>query len=201
MLEVNAIYFILLVEGFWLLLILILVWILIAIIRIRSKGKAVDSLVARFKKKADQRVVQTEAFLQAVYQLEEPDLRSALQEIEKHEQDFIQLLVASLQKGKAAHIGGLDAAFGQVIESYKGLQPRIEDQDGAAPQGEQEITTLRSENEELLSELSQARNSLNDMIAEFGNMFGGGKDHELDIHELKKKLAAMQASSEVDISL
>ena len=46
MLEVNAIYFILLVEGFGLLLFLILVWILLAIIRIRRKGKAVAALVA-----------------------------------------------------------------------------------------------------------------------------------------------------------
>ncbi|MDH3762095.1 MAG: hypothetical protein OEU50_14030, partial [Gammaproteobacteria bacterium] len=67
--------------------------------------------------------------------------------------------------------------------------------------GKQEITTLRHENEELRSELSQAKNSLSDMIAEFGNMFGGGKDHELDLHELKKKLAAMEARSEVDINL
>ncbi len=201
MLEVNAIYFILLVEGFGLLLFLILVWILIAAFRIRRKGKAVASLTARFKKRADQRAEQTEAFLQAVYHLEEQDLRSALQDIEKHEQNFFQLLVTSLQKGKAAHIGGLDAALEQVIDSYKCLQPRVEEPGPDAQQDEQEIGTLRSENDELRSELSLAKNSLSDMIAEFGNMFGGGKEHELEMHELKKKLAAMEASSEVDISL
>lgn len=201
MLEVNAIYFILLVEGFGLLLFLILVWILIAVIRIRLKGKAVASLVARFRKKADQRAGKTEAFLQAVYRLEEPDLGSALKDIESREQDFIQLLVSSLQKGKLAHIDGLDSALERLVESYKCLQPRVEAQGAEAGPGEQEITTLRHENEELRSELSQVKNSLSDMIAEFGNMFGGGKDHELDLHELKKKLAAMEARSEVDISL
>lgn len=200
-LEVNAIYFILLVEAFGVLLFLILVWILIAAFRIRRKGKAVASLVARFKKKSSQRAGQTEAFLQAVYQLEEPDLGSALQDIEKREQDFMQLLVASLGKGRAAHIDGLDAALERLIDAYKCLQPRIEPPDGEVQQDQQEISTLRSENEELRSELSQAKNNLSDMIAEFGNMFGGGKDHELELHELKKKLAAMQASSEIDINL
>ncbi len=60
---------------------------------------------------------------------------------------------------------------------------------------------LRDENEELRSELSVAKNNLSNMIAEFGNMFGGGKDHALDLHKIKKKLAAMQASSELDINL
>lgn len=201
MLEVNAIYFILLVEGFGLLLFLILVWILIAVFRIRRKSKAVGNLAARFKKRADRRAEKTEAFLQAVYHLEERDLRSALQDIEEHEQNFIQLLVASLQKGKAAHIGALDAALEQVIESYKCLQPRVEESGPDAQQDQQEISTLRNENDELRSELSLAKNSLSDMIAEFGNMFGGGKDHELDLHELKKKLAALEAISDVDISL
>ncbi|MDH3762152.1 MAG: hypothetical protein OEU50_14315, partial [Gammaproteobacteria bacterium] len=170
MLEVNAIYFILLVEGFGLLLFLILVWILIAVIRVRRKGKAVASLVARFRKNADQRAGQTEAFLQAVYRLEEPDLGSALKDIESREQDFIQLLVSSLQKGKLAHIDELDSALERLVESYKCLQPRVEAQGAEAGPGKQEITTLRHENEELRSELSQAKNSLSDMIAEFGNI-------------------------------
>jgi hypothetical protein len=200
-LEVNAIYFILLVEGFALLLFLILVWILIALIRARRKGKSVAGLGARFRKKAEHRAGQTKAFLQAVYRLEEPELGSALKDIESREQDFIQLLVSSLQKGRLAHIDGLDSALDRVIEAYKCLQPRVDEQAAEAGQGEREITALRHQNEELRGELSQAKNSLSDMISEFGNMFGGGKDHELDLHELKKKLAAMDARGEVDIGL
>lgn len=201
MLEVNAIYFILLVEGFGLLLFLILVWLLIAVFRIRRKGKAVADLAAGFKKRTDQRAEKTEAFLQAIYQLDEQDLRAAMENIDKHEQDFFQLLAASLKRGKSAHIGGLESALDQLIDSYKCLQPRVEKPNSEAEESQQEISLLRSENEELRGELSLAKNNLSDMIAEFGNMFGGGKDHELELHELKKKLAAMQASTEIDITL
>ncbi len=201
MLEVNAIYFILLVEGFGLLLFLILIWLLIAVFRIRRKSKAVADLATGFKKRADQRAEKTEAFLQAIYQLDEQDLRAALQNIGKHEQDFFQLLVASLKRGKSAHIAALESALDQLIDSYKCLQPRVEEQDPQAGESQQEISLLRSENDELRGELSRAKNNLSDMIAEFGNMFGGGKDHELELHELKKKLAAMQASTEIDINL
>ncbi len=201
MLEVNAIYFILLVEAFGVLLILILLWILIAVFRIRRKGKAIRDLAARLKQRTQQRGEQTEAFLQAVYHLEDQDLRDALQDIDKHENDFILLLVASLHRGKSVHLGSLDAALDKLIESYKCLQPRVEEAKPEAQEKLQEISMLRDENDELRSELSVAKNNLSDTIAEFGNMFGGGKDHELDLHEIKKKLAAMQASSELDINL
>ena len=79
MLEINAIYFILLVEAFGVLLILILLWILIAVFRIRRKGRAIRDLAARFKRRTQQRGEQTEAFLQAVYHIEDQDLRDALQ--------------------------------------------------------------------------------------------------------------------------
>jgi cbb3-type cytochrome oxidase subunit 3 len=200
-LEVNAIYFILLVEGFGVLLFLILVWILIAVFRLRRKGREIRDLAARFKQRAQQRGDQTEAFLQAVYQLEDQDLRDVLQDIDKHESDFFQLLVASLHRGKSAHIASLDGALDKLIESYKCLQPRVDEHKPEAQESLQDIATLRNENDELRSELSVAKNNLSDMITEFGNMFGGGKDHELDLHELKKKLAAMQAGSELDINL
>ena len=51
---------------------------------------------------------------------------------------------------------------------------------------QQEIASLRSANDELRDELSVANNRLNDMIAEFGNMLGGGKNHELDLHQLNE---------------
>ena len=60
---------------------------------------------------------------------------------------------------------------------------------------------LRGDNDELRSELSLAKNNPSDMLAELGNMFGGGKDRELDLHDLKKKLAAPQADGGVDIKM
>ncbi len=42
---------------------------------------------------------------------------------------------------------------------------------------------------------------LRQLALETGGSFGGGKDHELDLHQLKKMLAALQAGSEIDISV
>jgi len=205
-LEVNAIYFVLLVEAFGLLLCLILIWILLSIFRLRRKGKAIRQLERRWTKNAPTRGQQTEAFLQAVYRLEGEELRAAVQDIEQHEDEFLQHLIDALRQGKNRQIDGLDETLGKVITSYKCLQPRVEAEraestavETAAVQREAE--SLRTENEELRSELSAAQTSLNDMLAEFGNMFGGGKDHELDLHDLKKKLVALQAGSGVDIKL
>ena len=197
--EVNAIYFILLVEAFGVLLILL--WILIAVFRMRRKGKAIRDLAARFKKRTQQRGEQTEAFLQAVYRFEGEDLHSALHNINRHESEFFQLLIDSLLRGKNEHIVLLDVALEQLVESYKCLQPRIEEGRSETPEERREINSLRSENDELRSELSVAKNGLNDMIVEFGNMFGGGKDHELKLHELKKKLAVLEVGGELDIEL
>ena len=201
MLEVNAIYFILLVEGFVLLLCLILLWILIAVFRRRRKGEAVREFAARFSRRREQRAEQTEALLQAVYGLEGDDLSNALHNINQHENEFTRLLIASLKHGKGTHIGTLGTALEGLIESYKCLQPRVETASPGDEEKQQEIASLRSENSELRGELSAANNKLNDMIAEFGNMFGGGKDHELDLHQLKKMLAALQAGSEIDIDV
>ena len=201
MLEVNAIYFILLVEGFVLLLCLILLWILIAVFRLRRKGEALRQLAARFSRGGEQRAAQTEAMLQTVYRLEGDDLSSAIHNIEQHENEFTRLLIASLKRGKSDHIGTLDTALNKLIESYKCLQPRAETFSPGDEEKHQQIASLRSENDELRGELSAANNKLNDMIAEFSNMFGGGKDHELDLHQLKKMLAALQAGSEIDINL
>ena len=201
MLEVNAIYFILLVEGFVLLLCLILLWILIAVFRLRRRGEALRELAARFNRGREQRTGQNEAWLQAVYGLQDDDLSSELHNLNQHEHEFTRLLIASLKRGKSTHIGTLDTALEKLIESYKCLQPRVATISTGDDEKQQEITSLRSANDELRGELSAANNKLNDMIEEFGNMFGGGKDHELDLHQLKKMLAALQAGSEIDINV
>ncbi len=149
MLEVNAIYFILLVEGFVLLLCLILLWVLITVFRLRRKGETLRELAARFSRGREQRAAQTEAMLQTVYRLEGEDLSSALDNIEQHENEFTRLLIVSLKRGKSAHIGTLDTALNKLIESYKCLQPRAETVSPGDEKKHQQIASLRSENDEL----------------------------------------------------
>ena len=121
MLEVNAIYFILLAEGFVLSLVLLLVWLLVTLIR-----SDIAELAAAIKGRSASRRQQTESFLQVVYQLEGEDLRATLTDIDKHETDFFQHLVESLSRGGRARINALDMSLDKLIKSYKCMQPRTE---------------------------------------------------------------------------
>lgn len=53
------------------------------------------------------------------------------------------------------------------------------------------------ENENLKQELEATKKKMQDTIADIGNMFGGGSDHELAKHEVVDKLMANDENSEV----
>jgi hypothetical protein len=195
-LEVNAIYFILLAEGFVLLLILLLLWVLITLISRRRKSRAIAELQARVNNRSLLRNEQTISFLQTVYHLEGEDLSAALADIDRHETEFFEHLVASLYRGGRRQLNTMDTAMDKLIESYKCLQPRSESTSQEEMEAVPEIVSLRVVNETLRSELSVAKNKLSDTISEFGDMFGGGKDHQLSLHEVVERIDAMKADND-----
>ena len=198
MLEVNAVYFILLAEGFAVLLCVLLAWGLFGLLRSRRKSRDVVQLAQRIHSRADQRREQTQAFLQAVYGLENPALAEAVDNIEHSELEFFRQLLDSLERGQSELVTSLDVSLDSVFESYKCLQPRPSEsaEEDAA---QIEITSLRGENEQLREELSLARNKVSDMLIEFGNMFGGGKDHELATHEVMDRLSELRAENDASV--
>ena len=200
MLEVNAIYFILLVEGFILSLVLLLVWLLVTLIRRRRKRGDIADLAAAIKGRSSLRKQQTESFLQVVYQLEGDELRTTLSDIDKHETDFFKHLIESLYQGKRAQVSTLDTALDNLIKAYKCLQPRVEvlQEDDEVVE---EVSTLRGENEELRTELAVANDKLSDLITEFGEIFGGGKDHKLTLQEVMDKVDAMKGGHADPVAL
>ncbi|MCP4874076.1 MAG: hypothetical protein GY896_01200 [Gammaproteobacteria bacterium] len=191
MLEVNAIYFILIAEGFVLLLIVLLAWILFALVSRRRKRREIVSLAANIKQRSAQRAEQTLSFLQAVYQLEEEDMSAALADIDKHEAEFFRQLVDSLNRGSRSQIASLDTSMEELIKSYKCMRPRAETD---SKETVQEINALREENETLRNELVVAKNELSDLIAEFGEIFSGGKGHQLTLQEVTDMVDAMKAA-------
>jgi len=195
-LEVNAIYFILLAEGFVLLLILLLVWVLIVLVGKRHKRRNLAELEARIKHRSQQRSEQTKSFLQTIYHLEGEDLNAALENIDRTEKEFFQHLLDKLYRGDRAQLTSMDTALDELIESYKCLQPRSESTSQEELEVVEEIVSLRVENETLRSELSAAKDKLSDTISEFGDMFGGGKDHQLSLHEVVERIDAMKADND-----
>ena len=198
MLEVNAIYFILLVEGFVLLLILLLVGALMTLISKRRKSRCIADLHARIKQRSLLRGEQTRSFLQTTCHLEGEDLSAALADIDRHETEFFEHLVNSLYRGGRAQLNSMDTVLENLIDSYKCLRPRSEAVSQEELEAVQETVSLRVENETLRSELSVARNKLSDTISEFGDIFGGGKDHQLSLHEVVERIDAMKADNDPD---
>lgn len=195
-LEVNAIYFILLAEGFVLLLVLLLVWTLIILISRRRKCRRIAEFKARLKGRSLRRSEQTRTFLQTTFHLEGEDLSAAQADIERHETKFYEHLVASLHRGNRVQLDGVDSAIEKLIESYQCLQRHSESTPQQELEAEQEIVTLRVENETLRGELSVAKNRLSDTISEFGDMFGGGKNHQLSMREVVARIDAMKADND-----
>ena len=176
-----------------LLLLVLLAWILVTLVRRQRRKKDMAMLAVAIKNRSSARSERTRTFLQAVYQLEDDELQIALTDIEKHESEFFQYLIDCLYRGSNAEMTTLDQSLDKMIESYKCLQPRVAVAPQQAEETVQEITTLRGENEVLRSELSVAKDKLSDLITEFGEIFGGGKDHQLTLQEVIDKVDAIKA--------
>ena len=198
MLEVNAVTFVLLAEGFGLLLCVLLVWSLLLVLKSRRKSRDVAELAHRIKARSSERREQTATFLQAVYGLESDELAKALDDIEQSETEFFKQLIDSLETADTDLVTSLDVSLERVFESYKCLQPRASEL-VEEDETQNEITGLRTENEQLREELSLAKNKVSDMLAEFGNMFGGGKDHELAINEVMDRLSELGAENDASV--
>jgi hypothetical protein len=190
MFEVNPLLFIMLVEGF---IILLLALVLIIVFRFRSKArhrKAVKQLVSQVNHQSEVRMKETGSFLKDIYELEDSELKQAVMEIDKREKKFIQKIIDMFLKGETALLTAMDAAVAELIEPYKKLRPRVAHQSESEAQlsMQTQLETMSAENENLRQELDITKDKLQNMIGEFGDMFRGGSDHGLAKHEVVDKL-------------
>ena len=162
-------------------------------LQIKAKGqhkKAVSQLVSQIKQQSKTRTEETGSFLQESYELTDTELTTAVKEIDKQERKFFQKLVDILAHSDTGQITSLDASVAELIDTYKSLKPKpIEI--GNSEQAEQdatEIEVLKSNNETLAEELKVTKETMSNMIKEFGCMFGGGKDHELGSDDVVGKV-------------
>ena len=185
MIQVDASVFIILCE---LLALLLAIVAFLIISRMRSRGKlkkAVKALVEQIKQQSKTRTQETGSFLKELYELDEQQLSNAVSNIDKQEKKFFQRLVDVIGFNEVDKIKSIDADLAALIDVYKSLKPKIpevktEDSDDTLA----EIEKLKKENASLEDELVITKNTMSDMIGEFGNMFGGGSDHELASHEV-----------------
>ena len=105
--------------------------------------------------------------------------------IDKGEKHLFQVLINGYLTEDPEIITSIDATVAELIDIYKELEI---DDDSELETLRKQIEGLESTNQELREELSITKTTMGNMIAEFGNMFGGGAGHELDNLEVVEKV-------------
>lgn len=192
MIEINAAVFILIIEILAILTAILTFMVVVLKRRNGKKFKAVAQLVKQVKKQSEVRTQETGSFLQDIYQLEDEDLKEAVQSIDRSEKEFYQTLIDSYLSNDSDIVTSMDASVAGLIDVYKDLKPKVQEVDRSSmeemEQLSQETEKLKQENENLKSELEDTKTTMNNMISEYGSMFGGGADHELDSSEVVEKV-------------
>ncbi len=192
MIEISLVLFSLLVEIL-LILIAVLGPILFIYYKHKQKDKkAVKQLIGQVNKQSQERLQATGSFLSDKYLLEGDDLNKAINLIDQTEKKFIQKIINLYIKRDAAALASVDAYLAEVIDGYKNLSPAVPEQEIETVQDhamEEELNKLRHDKAQLTEELSITKETMSNMISEFGSMFGGGQGHDLGKLEVVEKVS------------
>jgi preprotein translocase subunit YajC len=197
--DMNSLTMILLTEASVILLVALIVVLWLQIKSKNKQRKAVEQLVSQIKKQSKTRTEETGSFLQEVYDLSDTELTVAVKEIDKQERRFFQKLVDVLSRSEPSQITSLDASVAELVDTYKSLKPKpveVMTEQGEAGSNAEDLEELRAKNETLTEELKITRETMAGMIAEFGNMFGGGEDNDLDSGDVADRVATSVAPPE-----
>lgn len=194
MIEVSTVLFSLLVEGFIVLLVALLVILYLAYKKKTKDRIAIKKLIDQLKQQSRIRMEETGSFLSEKYRFEGNELEKAIKSIDKAEKKFMQKVINVYAKRNSENLISLDAWVAELIETYKGLSPVMPEVDeqqantSASAESEGEVLRLTELNESLAEELKITKETMGNMISEFGNMFGGGSEHELEQNEVMEKM-------------
>ncbi len=205
MIEVNAALFILLIESLVGICVALMLVLFVSARLRKRRRRAISQLVAQIKKQSEVRTSETGSFLQEIYQLEGDDLKKAVDLIDKGEKLLFQKLIKGYLTEDTGIITSIDASVAELIDIYKDLKPKVQEVE-VMPEAERDslmkqIEELKNSNAKLADELSITKTTMGNMVAEFGNMFGGGADHELANFEVVEKVEANsdQSTEEIEI--
>lgn len=204
MIEVSALVITLISEAIVALLIIVSVGIFIGTKRKRKDRKAAMKLVTQIKKQSQTRLQQTGSFLSEKYSFDGDELKKAVKAIDTSEKKFMQKVINMYLKRDAKSLAAMDASVAELIDTYKSLSPIMpaaDEQPSAQSPDAEELERLYESNARLTQELAKAKEAMNNMTAEFGNMFGGGQDHELAKHEVMDKVVEKKPEEDDDMGI
>ena len=205
MMQLSTIVFSLLVELLVVLSVVLGVWVFVSLKRSNKDRSAASKLVEQIRHQSELRLKETGSFLEEKYQFEGNELAKAIQSIDKAEKKFMQKVINMYLNREAHELEVMDASMAELIEAYKELTPVGADQQIVAEveAGEEqevlaELESLRNSNQQLTEELAITKQTMGNMIAEFGNMFGGGQESSLEKEEVLEKVKVIPDEVETD---
>jgi hypothetical protein len=180
MFEVNALLFILLAEGVFILLAALVLLTVLQWRKNRCHRNVVKKLVSQVNHYSEVRKKDTGTFLHDIYELEETELRQTVKEIDTREREFIQKIIDIFLRGETVLLTTVNVAVDELIGPYRKLRPKI-----PAPtvsEGEQaalmQLETLEAQNEKLDQELKITKERMANM-ARFYARSDRGSDSNL----------------------
>ncbi len=196
MFEIHPIHLILLTEGLIFSLVAFFSLLLFVLIGRRKRRQALDKLFVQFKSNKAARLQSTESFLKDVMQLEGDALSDKLETISRLETEHYQSLIDALRDRGELQLSRLSSSLTEMLEIYKAARPLAE----PAPVNEpllQQVNQLKDENKQLAEALSSSTNKMGRMISEFGEIFGGGQQHELTPEEIMVQISVEHSDIEI----
>ncbi len=165
MFEVNALLFILLAEGVFILLAALVLLTVLQWRKNRCHRNVVKKLVSQVNHYSEVRKKDPGTFLHDIYELEETELRQTVKEIDTREREFIQKIIDIFLRGETVLLTTVNVAVNELIGPYRKLRPKI-----PAPtvsEGEQtalmQLETLEAQNEKLDQELKITKERMANM--------------------------------------
>lgn len=202
MLELNPLWFVLLVELVALLLFALVAGGVSWTRRRRKDREAARSLVTKTKAGGDQRREETRRLLDAKFGLEGDELDRMVREIHKHEKSFYRDFIKTWLTRDTNAVVRMDLSVEELVQPYRALKPIVIEKEGAGgelgdrakltaklSESKAEVKRLREENERLTEELGAMNVQMDQMAAEYAKAFEAAES-------ARKKQARLEAEAQ-----
>lgn len=148
--------------------------------RKRQERQAVGSLVKRLHKVEDDRSQELTEILQEICELAPDQLETVLKQIASHEKSLYQQIFRLFLNRDVQLLEQIDQRIREMSKPYHELLKNLPNQEDPAlaealQQAEQEIARLKIESEHLAEQLEVAMGTIEQVSAEYSNMFGQAK--------------------------
>ncbi|MES9945296.1 MAG: hypothetical protein ABW080_10100 [Candidatus Thiodiazotropha sp.] len=177
MIEVSSLVAMIVIEVMIGLLVLSGLLVVFTLLRKGRIRKAAAHLAERVKTDKAKREQRLKALLQDRYQYKDSELNQTLHNMMQSEMLLYQNVINGFMKDDQLHLQQIDVDVENLVLGYQGLDvPGSVDSSPQESDDNEEITSLKAENERLSEELRVTMDTMGRMLNEYSTMFAGDTD-------------------------